>query len=233
MKVGDRVQVPRPWAARWQSAARRLWVSALLVGLCALAFLLAVPASPARAQDKEWRIDNLDATLNVLVNGDAVVDEKVTFNFTGNFHFVSRVIPTQNTDGLTDIRVYDQNGNELSQGDTPGTYSVSNEGSRKVITVNFDLTDTSATWTFHYIAKSTVQFYDQQDEFWWHVFDAETPVGIAAAKATVKLPGSVPSDKMNQLVQTGSTVEATVTSPAPSTFRPTPSFGSASRSRRA
>ncbi len=196
--------------------ARRLWAAALLVGLCALAFLFVSPASQAQA--KEWRIDYLDATMDVQANGDAVIDEKVTFYFSGNYHFVTRAIPTDNTDGLTDIRVYDANGTELSQGDTPGTYSVSDEGGRKVVKVNFDLTDTSATWTFHYRAKSTVQFYDPQDEFWWHVFDAETPVDIAAARVTVKIPGAVPSDQMKQVVQTGSSVDPTVTSPAPSTM---------------
>ena len=204
-------------AARRRAAfARRLWAVALLVALCTVAFLFVSPASQAQA--KEWRIDNLDATMDVQVNGDAVVDEKVTFYFSGNYHFVSRVIPTDNTDGLTDIRVYDANGVQLSEGDTPGTYSVSDEGSRKVVQVNFDLTDTSATWTFHYRAKSTVQFYDPQDEFWWHVFDAETPVDIAAARVTVKLPDSVPPDKMKQAVRIGGGVEPTVTTPAPSTM---------------
>jgi uncharacterized protein (TIGR04222 family) len=205
-------------ASRRFSTAHHLTVVALLAALCALALLLVSPASPVQAQGKEWRIDNLDATLNVQTNGDAVVDEKVTFNFTGNFHYVSRVIPTQNSEGITDIRVYDANGNELQKGDTPGTYSVSNENGQKVIVVNFDLTDTTATWTFHYVAKSEVQFYDAQDEFWWHVFDAETPVGITAATVTVKLPDSVPQDKMNQIVKTGNSVEPTVTIPAPSTM---------------
>ena len=195
---------------------RRLVTAALLLVLCALAFFVAVPA--AQAQAKEWRIDKLDATLDVQVNGDAIVDETVTFYFSGNYHFVSRVIPTDNMEGMTDIRVYDANGNQLPEGDGPGTYSLYNEGSRKVIQVNFDLTDTSATWTFHYRAQSMVQFYDKQDEFWWHVFDAETPVPIGAARVTVKIPGSVPSDQMNQVVKTGSSVNPTITSPAPSTM---------------
>jgi uncharacterized protein (TIGR04222 family) len=198
--------------------ARRLWWAVLLAVLCVFTLLVALPTAHALAQPKEWRIDNLDAAINVQTSGDAVVDETVTFYFSGNYHFVSRVIPTDNTDGLTDIRVSDQNGNELSQGNGPGTYTVTNEGSRKVVTVNFDLTDTAATWTFHYVAKSTVQFYDPQDEFWWHVFDAETPVAIGAARATVKIPGSVPPEQMKQLVQTGNSVQATVTTPAPSTM---------------
>ena len=77
------------------------------------------------------------------------------------------------------------------------------------------------------------QFFDQSDELRWYVFDAETPVPIGAARVTVKLPGAVPADQMTQAVQTGDSVQRTVTSPAPSTMvyeatdiPPTPSSGS-------
>lgn len=207
---------PGPLAARRPHLARRVWAAALFAALFALAFLFLAPASPAQAKD--WNIGNVDANIQVQTNGDAVIDEAVTFNFTGNYHFVSNVIPTDKMQGLADIKVLDQNGNELPQGDGPGAYSVSTQGAEKIITVNFDLTDTSATWIFHYRAKSMVQFYDKQDEFWWHVLDTTTPVGIAAVKATVTLPGSVLSDKMSQAVQTDSAVQSTVTSPAASTM---------------
>jgi hypothetical protein len=188
----------------------------LLVLLCALAFLLISPAS--EAQPKEWRIDNLDATLQVQPNGDLIVDETVTYYFSGNFHYVTRYVPTDNTEGITDIKVYDTNGVPLSEGGGLGEYSIEEDGGQKVILVNFDLTDTSATWTFHYRAQSVIQFYDAGDELWWHVFDATTPVDIGAARVTVKLPGSVPSDQIHQVFKTSSTVEPTVTSPAPSTL---------------
>ncbi len=190
----------------------------LLVLLCTLAASLVLLASPAQAQAKEWSIDNFDATLNVLQNGNAVVDEKVTFNFTGNFHYVTRSIPTDNMEGMTDIQVLDANGQALPQGDGPGTFSVATQSNRKIIQVNFDLTDTSATWTFHYVAHSVVMFFDQGDEVRWYAFDAETPVPIGAARVTVKLPDSVPADKMTQAVLTGDSVQTTVTSPAPSTM---------------
>ncbi len=61
-------------------------------------------------------------------------------------------------------------------------------------------------------------FFDQGDELRWYVFDAETPVPIGAVKATVKLPGSVPAEKMTQAVQSGYGVQANVTSPAASTM---------------
>jgi uncharacterized protein (TIGR04222 family) len=197
-------------------AGRRFWLLTALVILAAVAALLLSPT--AGAQAKDWAIDSMDVNLDVQKNGDVIVDEKVTFVFRGNFHFVTRSIPTDNMDGMTDLEVLDSSGQPLPKGDGPGTWSSSSSGNRRLITVNFDLTDTSGTWTFHYKAQSVVMFFDQGDEVRWYVFDAETPVPINSVKTTVKLPGSVPADQMTQAVQSSFDVPANVTSPEPSTM---------------
>jgi uncharacterized protein (TIGR04222 family) len=201
---------------RYRSVARRLWPAALLVSLVVAALILLAPASPALAKD--WNIGFMDTTLDVQKNGDVIVDEKVTFNFQGNYHYVSRDIPTSNLNGLKDIKVYDGSGNELPQGDTPGSYSVSSESGHKYITVNFDLTDTSGTWTFHYKAVDEIMFWDQGDELRWYVFDAETPTDIQGVRATVKLPAAAPQDQMTQAVQTGSGVQYKTSTPDTTTM---------------
>jgi uncharacterized protein (TIGR04222 family) len=195
---------------------RRLWSLALLVVACAFVALLAGPADSAAAKD--WRIDNMDVLLDVRENGDVVVDEKVTFTFEGNYTYVARDIPTANTGGITDIEVRDANGTSLPEGDTPGTFKTFKEGDTLYIQMNFDLTDTSSTWTIHYRAKTVVMFFDEGDELRWYVFNASTPVPIGAVKATVKIPGSVSSASMTQAVQAGYGVETSVTSPAASTM---------------
>ncbi len=164
-------------------------------------------------QAKDWSIRLIDETLDVQKNGDVVVDEKVTFDFSGNYHFVTNSIPTGNLNGFKDLKVYDQNGNELQQGDGLGMYTVENSGDFKYITLNFDLTDTSYTWTFHYRAVDEIMFQDPGDELRWYVFDAETPVTIGAVKATVKLPADVAQDKMSPAVQTGSGIQYTTSMP--------------------
>ncbi len=189
----------------------------LLFGVVGIAALLAGPAG-GQAQAKDWWMDSMDVLLDVQTNGDVLVDEEVTFTFEGSFTFVTRGIPTGNTDGITDIAVYDANGVALAEGDGPGTYSTVSEGGYLYITLNFDLTDTSETWTIHYKAQQVVMFFDQGDELRWYVFDAETPVPINSARATVRLPGEVPSDQMFPSVQTGNGVEAQVGSPGASTM---------------
>ena len=186
------------------------------MALVVLAALLAGPA--ATAQAKDWRIDTMDVLLDVQENGDVLVDEKVTFSFEGNYHFVARNIPTGNLEGLTDIEVRDASGQSLPKGDYPGSFNVFTEGDMQFIQLNFDLTDTSSTWTIHYRAKQAVMFHDKVgDELRWYVFDAETPVPIGSVKATVKLPGSVPSESIARSYQSGFGVDATMSSPEPST----------------
>ena len=195
---------------------RRLWSFALLAVACAFVALLAGPVDPAAAKD--WRVDNLDVVLDVQENGDVVVDEQVTFTFEGSYRYVARDIPTANTGGITDIEVRDATGTVLPKGDSPGTFNTFKEGDTLYIQMNFDLTDTSATWTIQYRAKTVVMFFDKGDELRWYVFDAGTPVPIGAVRATVKIPGSVPSTDMTQAVQAGFGVATSVTSPAASTM---------------
>ncbi|MBN1632031.1 MAG: DUF2207 domain-containing protein [Thermoleophilia bacterium] len=198
---------------------RRLWGLGFLAMVCALVALLAGPAAAVEAKD--WRIDNIDVVLDVQENGDVLVDETVTFTFEGNYHFVALDIPLANIpNGISDIEVRDANGVALPKGDenTPGTYMVYEQSDMKALEVHFDLTDATETWTFHYRAKQMIMFFDVGDELRWYVFDAVTPVPIGAVKATVKLPGEVPTERMTQAVQAGYGVETNVTSPAASTM---------------
>jgi len=104
---------------------------------------------------KDWRIDNVDVVLAVQENGDVIVDETYTYTFEGNFHFVARDIPTTNFGGMADIEVRDANGAPVPEGKVPARSDVQN-GDLQSIEIYFDLTDTSATWTYHYKAKQAI-----------------------------------------------------------------------------
>jgi len=196
-------------------SSRRARAAAGLLVLASL--LLAALVLPGAALAKDWRIDRMDVALDVQQNSDVLVTEDVTFTFVGPFTYVGRVIPTGNLDKLTDIQVF-QNGQALPEGSGPGTWQAFREGSNQVIQLNFDLADTSATWTIKYRAQGAIFFFDEGDELRWYVFDADTPVTIGAATATVKLPGSVAPEKLTAAIDTGAGVPNEVTSPGPSTL---------------
>ncbi|MCX8032403.1 MAG: DUF2207 domain-containing protein [Thermoleophilia bacterium] len=193
-------------------------VIALALVAVALAALFLVGFPSAAAQAKDVRIQTMDVTLAVQENGDVVVDEKVTFYFEGNYHFVARDIPAQNTEGITDIAVYDESGAPLPRGDQPGTYSTFREGDTVYIQVNFDLADTAATWTFHYRAKKVILFWNEGDELRWYVLDDTNTIPVDRLRVTVTIPDSVPAEQMTHAVQTMFGIEATVSSPSPSTL---------------
>jgi uncharacterized membrane protein len=197
---------------------RRLCGCLFLIVACALAVLLVAPT--ASAQPISWRIDSLDVLLDVQENGDVIVDETYGYTFEGNYHFVERNIPLENMAGIADIEVTDASCAVLpeSNDDALGTFRAYEEGGQQYIRVNFDITDASVTYTFHYQAKQMILFWDEGDELRWHVFDAEMPVFIGAAKITVTLPGEVASSDIAPAVEAGYGVQWTATSPAPSTM---------------
>ncbi|MHB8869179.1 MAG: DUF2207 family protein [Thermoleophilia bacterium] len=195
---------------RFPTAETAALVAAVAVCV-AIALSLLLPA-PALA--KSWYIESMDVVLDVQEKGDVRVQEDVTFNFEGPYTFVGRVIPTGNLDGIEDIQAF-QNGQALPRGSGPGTYDYFYEGSNLVIQVNFDLHDTSASWTFSYLAKGGIHFFDEGDELRWYVFDADTPVVIERATATVRLPSPVVSDKLSAAIDTGIAVPSEVVSTEP------------------
>ena len=197
------------------TSSRRARAAAGLVVLATL--LLVALLVPGVALAKEWRIDRMDVALDVQQNSDVLVTEDITFTFVGPYTYVGRVIPTGNLDKLTDIQVL-QNGQPLPEGSGPGTWQAFREGSNQVIQLNFDLADTSASWTIKYRAQGVIFFFNEGDELRWYVFDADTPVTIGAATATVKLPGSVAPEKLTAAIDTGAGVANEVNSPAPSTL---------------
>ncbi len=184
----------------------------IVLVLTAATVLLA--AGPAAA--KEWRVSSMDVLLDVQASGDVLVTENVTFVFAGSFSYVSRVIPTDALAGIEDVQVL-QDGRPLPRGDAPGSYDVFKEGKDLVVQLAFALSDTSASWTIRYRAKSAVAFYDETDELVWHVFDAESPVPIDRVTTKVHLPGAVAAEDLEWAVDTAMNVKSTVSSPAAST----------------
>lgn len=193
-------------------------VAVFLAATLALAALLPVVfPSAATAQVKSWRIESVDASLQVLESSDVVVDETVTFAFNGDFSYVTRSIPTGNLEGIDDFAVL-RNGAPLPEGTGPGSWELSNSGGRRIVRVNFADDAATQTYTFHYVARGAIHYFDDGDELRWYVFDAETPVPIGSVRATVRLPGSLGSDQLTGAISTGPSVPSELSHPAPSTL---------------
>ncbi len=200
----------------------RAWLLVTLSLVCA--FVAASMVAPVAVAEtdlglKSWTIDSLNLTLDVQENGDVVADETYTYNFVGNYHWIERYVPL-GREGITDVEVRDASGAPMIENDSgaPGTFSTRIEDDVLWFRVNFDITDASAAYTFHYRAKSLVSFGKQDDAVVWYVLNGDIDAAIGRLQTTVRLPGSVPSEKLMFDIDAGEGAETSVYSPAASTM---------------
>ncbi|RME81295.1 MAG: DUF2207 domain-containing protein, partial [Caldilineae bacterium] len=158
--------------------------------LCALAVLV-VLTLPASAQTKTLYWDRFDVDITVNRDGTFDVAETQTIVFTnGTFTFGFRSIPTDKLESLSDIVVEDEWGAYvLNDSQTPGTYSVSVEGSSVVIRWYFDeAQDESRTWTIRYKVHGGLRYYDEGDQIWWQAVYADRSFPVNHSVVTIHVP---------------------------------------------
>ena len=95
---------------------RRLPLLSLLLGL----------AVTVSAQTHAWRVADFKDTISVAADGTALVSEKITLNFAGEWHGIHRTIPveypgpqgTNYTLFINVLSVTDESGNKLKYDST-------------------------------------------------------------------------------------------------------------------
>jgi len=165
----------------------------LLVLLSRLALLVALAAT-AFAQARNWRITDFNDTISIAADGTAMVSEKITLAFTGQWHGIHRTIPVEypgpqgiNYTLFIDIMgVTDENGNKLK-------YDSSKSGAYRDLKIYIpDAVDATRVVNIDYSVRNGVRFFDSNNdsyaEFYWNVTGNDWPVPIDHASAFVALP---------------------------------------------
>lgn len=154
---------------------------------------------PAQAQEKSWYFAEWDVDIQINQDSTFVVKEKQTFDFTGNFHWVKRDIAKKKLKKITDVKVFDEKGKEL----LPPKIEITEDSSQVSVKVNFDLTNTQATWTFQYTVQGGIGYYEDYDELYWNAVSSERDERIKNAKVTIHLPESVEKSDLKQRLLIG------------------------------
>ncbi len=165
----------------------------LLVLLSGLALLAALTAT-ASAQARNWRITDFKDTISIATDGTALVSEKITLAFTGEWHGIHRTIPVEYpgpqginyTLFLNVLSVTDENGNKLK-------YDSSKSGAYRDLKIYIPgAVDTTRVVNIDYSVRNGVRFFDSNNdsyaEFYWNVTGNDWPVPIDHASAFVALP---------------------------------------------
>ena len=155
-----------------------------------LAILLSLLTGLAAA--KSWRVGDFQDTIEVNKDGSAVVTERISLVFVGEWHGIHRTIPIEypgpngtNYELFLDVKsVTDGSGGKLKYD------SSTSNGSRDLKIYIPDAVDATRTVEITYNVRNGTRFFKDYDEFYWNVTGNDWPVPIDHASATVRLPES-------------------------------------------
>jgi hypothetical protein len=142
------------------------------------------------AQAKSWRVADFQDSITVAVDGSAVVTERITLVFEGEWHGIHRTIPIEypGPNGtnyelfLAVTSITDGSGGKLKYD------SSTKDGFRDLKIYIPDAVDATRTVELTYQVRNGTRFFDSHDEFYWNVTGNDWPVPIDHASATVRFP---------------------------------------------
>ncbi len=163
----------------------------LLIFFC---FLVAFVSSTF-AQVRNWRITDFHDTISINSNGTALVSEKITLAFVGEWHGIHHTIPVEypGADGsnytlfLKVVSVADESGHKLK-------YDSSKTGAYRDLKIYLPgAVDTTRIVNIDYVVRNGVRFFsgdpkESYAEFYWNVTGNDWPVPIDHVSAFVTLP---------------------------------------------
>jgi uncharacterized membrane protein len=142
------------------------------------------------AAAKSWRVADFQDTITIDKDGSAVVTERISLVFEGEWHGIHRTIPIEypgpggtNYELFLDIKsVTDGAGSKLKY------ESSAAKGSRDLKIYIPDAVDTTRVVEIVYLVRNGTRFFRDYDEFYWNVTGNDWLVPIDHASATVRLP---------------------------------------------
>ena len=160
---------------------KAIFLSALL--FCALTGIAAA---------KSWRVTDFQDNVSVAPDGSAVVTERITLAFVGEWHGIHRTIPIEypGPNGtnyelfLKVTNVTDDSGGKLRY------ESSTSNGARDLKIYIPDAVDATRTVEITYRVRNGTRFFKDYDEFYWNVTGNDWPVPIDHAAATVNFPSA-------------------------------------------
>ena len=172
---------------------KAIFLSALL--FCALTGIAAA---------KSWRVTDFQDNVSVAPDGSAVVTERITLAFVGEWHGIRRTIPIEypGPNGtnyelfLKITNVTDDSGGKLRY------ESSTSNGARDLKIYIPDAVDATRTVEITYRVRNGTRFFKDYDEFYWNVTGNDWPVPIDHAAATVNFP-SAAADSLRAQAFTG------------------------------
>ncbi len=141
---------------------------------------------------KSYSVESIDVDATVRPDGALRVVERITYNFSGSYSFAFREIPLKPGEELHDIEVADGGVTFLpSASKSPGTYSVSRNGSTRTITWYYSAQDEKRSFVFSYTVSGVVHRFTDVAEIYYKFVGEDWDRAIGRVEVRVHLPESV------------------------------------------
>lgn len=160
--------------------------------LLSLLSLLAVSAQPAYAEERSYRIEQVDIQAVVDANGDMQITERDIYRFDGAFNGIVFNLNESGSDGIEQFRAYELAGDERAS----LKVEASGDGDRLQYKVYAPAKDTTKTFEATYKVKNAVQVYADTAELYWKFFDADNEHILEAVTIEVKLPDGIDREQV-------------------------------------
>lgn len=140
----------------------------------------------------DWIID-----ADLMENGDLKISEDITFKFNEKYNGVFRDIQLYKTSGVTDIRVYMADGEDLleytlaskAKNGNEGIYTVEEKDSRLIIKIYSPSKDEEKTFRLSYVVKNVAISYRDAGELYYKFLGKDNDTYIKSLVANISLPG--------------------------------------------
>ncbi len=151
------------------------------------------------ADDRYYTIDSYIINVDIQPDGSAFIEERLLYNFHGDFNGVLRDVDYSSTDGIEDIRVMvDENGTqrELSLNSTSNLDNNAGSGSYNLVKSNrlahFKVYEKSSneekTFVYKYIFRNVVTKYNDIAEFNRKIVDANWDIRLDDITINISIP---------------------------------------------
>lgn len=140
---------------------------------------------------RSWRVADFQDNITVQRDGSAVVVERISVAFVGQFNGIYRKIPIEypgpsgsNYELFLDVQsITDDTGNKLK-------YESSVSNHERVLKIYVPgAADATRVVEITYLVRNGTRFFKDYDEFYWNVTGNDWPVPIDHAAAVVHFPG--------------------------------------------
>ncbi len=157
----------------------------------AVVFLVCLVAClwPAAAWSKSYSIERIDIGATVRADGSLAIVEKITYAFNGDFTFAFRNIPLKPGETISDIGVRDVTAVYRRAADkSPGTYTVSAQGSATKITWYYRVANQQHTFEFSYVIGGVVERHPDVAELYYKFVGDDWDRWIREVRVTLHPP---------------------------------------------